>query len=82
MALTTTARPVAGVEGDADVAEIGARDGAQVGHVPGIVEADERLAGSSAFRRWRADRRRWSMPGGAEIDGLEDAAVDAAAVAR
>ncbi len=36
MALTTTARPVCGVERHADIAEVGARHGVQIGHVPGL----------------------------------------------
>ena len=49
MALTTTARPVAGSSVDADIAEVRVRHRAQVGHSAGVVQADERLAGIAFF---------------------------------
>ena len=75
MAATTTARPVSGIERDADIAEIGVRDGVQIGHVAGVVEADEGLGGVVLV----VDGEQFigaGDAGGAEVDGLENAAID------
>ena len=64
-----------GVQSDADVAEIRARHRAQIGGVAGIVEADKRLVGV-AFLVDGQQLLDAGQPDGAEIDGLQDAAVE------